>query len=160
LEDRNVAFVRLLTSSGLRRAEGGSLLVFEVPVRQLDGGRYYRGKVAAGVTRSKRSRTFYVAADAVGDIEAYVASSRALAVRRAQGQRLYQQLPEIRFVTDVTPRMNPVVRWRNQVGVVGERRLDDLTVAERMLLYVERADGPEPLWLWLNERGLPFQIHS
>jgi hypothetical protein len=83
-----------------------------------------------------------------------------LAVRRAQGQRLYQQLPEIRFVTDVTPRMNPVVRWRNQVGVVGERRLDDLTVAERMLLYVERADGPEPLWLWLNERGLPFQIHS
>jgi hypothetical protein len=29
-EDRNVAFVRLLVSSGLRRAEGGSLLTFEV----------------------------------------------------------------------------------------------------------------------------------
>ena len=160
LEDRNVAFVRLLTSSGLRRAEGGSLLAFEVPVRQLDGGRYYRGKVAAGVTRSKRSRTFYVAADAVGEIQAYVASSRALAVRGAQSQRLYQQLPEIRFVTDITRRMNPVVRWRNQVGAVGERKLDDLTVAERMLLYVEGAGGPEPLWLWLNERGLPFRIHS
>jgi hypothetical protein len=30
-EDRNVAFTRLLVSSGLRRAEGGSLLTFEVP---------------------------------------------------------------------------------------------------------------------------------
>jgi len=35
LEDRNVAFVRLLTSSGLRRTEGGSLLTFEVPVQHL-----------------------------------------------------------------------------------------------------------------------------
>lgn len=61
-----MAFVRLLlTTSGLRRAEGGSLLTFEVPIRQLNGGRYYRGKVAAQVTRSKKPRTFYVAADAV-----------------------------------------------------------------------------------------------
>lgn len=160
LEDRNVAFVRLLTSSGLRRAEGGSLLVFEVPVRQFDGGRYYSGRVAAAVTRSKKPRTFYVAADAVGEVEAYVASSRALAVRRAQRRRLYQQLPDIRFVTEVTRRVNPVVRWRNQAGVVGERKLDDLTVAERMLLYTDGSYGPEPLWLWLNERGLPFHVHS
>lgn len=160
LEDRNVAFVRTLTSSGLRRSEGGSLLVFEVPVLQLDGGRYYSGRVAAGVTRSKKPRTFYVAADAVGEIEAYVASSRAWAVRRAQHQRLYHQLPEIRFVTEITRRVNPVVRWRNQAGGVGERKLDDLTVADRMLLYSEGAHGPEPLWLWLNERGLPFHIHS
>jgi hypothetical protein len=75
LEDRNVAFVRLLTSSGLRRAEGGSLLTFEVPEVQLDGGRYYRGKVAAGVTRSKKDRTFYVAADAAGATKAYADSS-------------------------------------------------------------------------------------
>jgi hypothetical protein len=66
LEDRNVAFVRLLVTSGLRRSEGSSLLTFEVPARRLDGGRYYQGKVAAQVTRSKKARTFYVAADAVG----------------------------------------------------------------------------------------------
>jgi hypothetical protein len=41
LEDRNVAFVRLLVSSALRRGEGGSLLTFEVPQRRLDRGRYY-----------------------------------------------------------------------------------------------------------------------
>jgi hypothetical protein len=96
----------------------------------------------------------------VGEIEAYASSSRAMVVRRAQRQRLYQQLPEIRFVTEITRRVNPVVRWSNQAGVVGERTLDDLTVAERMLLYIEGPRGPEPLWLWLNERGLPFQVHS
>jgi integrase len=43
---------------------------------------------------------------------------------------------------------------------MGERELNDLTVAERMLLFTEGPRGPEPLWLWLNERGLPFQPHS
>jgi hypothetical protein len=86
VEDRNVAFTRLLVSSGLRRAEGGSLLTFEVPGLRLDGGRYYRGKVAAGVTRSKKDRTFYAAAAAIGEIEAYADSSRAWAVAQAQAQ--------------------------------------------------------------------------
>ncbi|WP_344884287.1 site-specific integrase [Nonomuraea antimicrobica] len=51
IEDRNVAFVKVLVSSGLRRSEGGSLLAFEVPQRRLNGGRYYRGKISAAVTR-------------------------------------------------------------------------------------------------------------
>ena len=112
LEDRNVAFARLLVSSGLRRAEGGSLLTFEVPALRLDGGRYYRGKVAAGATRSKKDRTFYVAADAVGQIEAYADSSRAQAVRNAQRKGLYERLPGLRVVTGVTRGAKPVVRWR------------------------------------------------
>jgi site-specific recombinase XerD len=160
LEDRNVAFVRLLTTSGLRRAEGGSLLTFEVPVRRLDGGRYYRGKIAAKVTRSKKPRTFYVAADAVSDIEAYADSSRAWAVRQAQKRGRYERLPELRLVTEVTRRLNPVVRWRDSGGIAGEQELNELTVAERMLLFTEGPRGPEPLWLWLNEQGLPFQPHS
>ncbi|MFJ2663797.1 site-specific integrase [Nocardia fluminea] len=160
LEDRNVAFVRLLTSSGLRRSEGGSLLTFEVPTRRLEESRYYRGKVAAAVTRSKTTRTFYVAADAVGEIDAYVASSRTWAIRRAQRKGLYLRLPEMRMVTEVTRRISPVVRWRDGAGATGERELAALTVAERMVLFTEGPHGPEPLWLWLNERGLPFQPHS
>jgi hypothetical protein len=38
--------------------------------------------------------------------------------------------------------------------------LDQLTVPERMLLFTEGAKGPEPLWLWLNEQGMPFGPHS
>src|ERR1039457_683225 len=160
LEDRNVAFVRLLTSSGLRRAEGGSLLTFEVPRRRLDGGRYYRGKVAAEVTRSKKPRTYYLAADAVGDIEAYEESSRACAVRQAQKAGRYDRLAEMRLVTEVTGGLKPMVRWSDQNGVLGRCALDLLTVRERMLLFTEGRRGPEPLWLWLNEQGLPFQPDS
>ncbi|MBB4966808.1 site-specific integrase [Saccharothrix violaceirubra] len=160
LEDRNVAFVRLLVTSGLRRAEGGSLLTFEVPVRQVDGARYYRGKVAAEVTRSKKPRTFYVAADAVGEIEAYVESSRAWVVRQAQKKGRYDRLRGRRVVTEVTRGRKPMVRWRDETGVTGERALDDLTARERMRLFAEGPRGLEPLWLWLNEQGLPFQVHS
>jgi site-specific recombinase XerD len=160
LEDRNVAFTRLLVSSGLRRAEGGSLLTFEVPALRLDGGRYYRGKVAAGVTRSKKDRTFYVAADAVGEIEAYAESSRAWAVARAQRKGLYERLPGLRVVTEVTRRVQPMVRWRGLRGSTGQTPLGKLTVEDRMLLFTEGPRGLEPLWLWLNERGMPFGVHS
>ncbi len=160
LEDRNAAFVRLLVSSGLRRSEGGSLLTFEVPGLRLDGGRYYRGKVAAGVTRSKKDRTFYAAADAIGEIEAYAESSRAWAVAKAQRKGLYERLPGARVVTEVTRRPRPVVRWRGLDGSSWECPLGELTVRERMLLFTEGPKGLEPLWMWLNEQGLPFGVHS
>ena len=131
-----------------------------MPERRLDGGRYYRGKVAAEVTRSKRSRTFYVAADAVGDIEAYTDSSRAWAVRRAQRKRLYERLPGLRVVTEVTRQQKPVVRWRGLAGTVGRQPLNEVTVRERMLLFTEGPHGLEPLWLWLNEQGMPLAVDS
>lgn len=160
VEDRNVAFVRLLTTSGLRRAEGGSLLTFEVPALRLDGGRFYRGVVAAQVTRSKKRRTFYVAVDAVGEVEVYVESSRAAVVRRAQRRGRYERLPERRVVTEVTRGRRPVVRWRDRDGVLGARALDELTVRDRACLFTEGPRGLEPLWLWLNEQGLPLGVHS
>ena len=160
LEDRNVAFARLLVSSGLRRAEGGSLLTFEVPSSRLDGGRYYRGKVPAGPTRPKKDRTFYVAADAAGQIGACAGSSRAHAVRSAQRKGLYERIPGLRVVTGVTRRAKAVVRWREQDGTAGELPLRELTTGERMLLFTEGPHGLEPLWLWLSERGMPFAVHS
>jgi integrase len=160
LEDRNVAFTRLLASSGLRRSEGASPLTFEVPTLRLDGGRYYRGRVAAGVTRSKKDRTFYVAAEAVGEIEAYADSSRAWAITRAQRQNSYERLPGLRVITEVTRQAAPVVRWRWLDGSAGGCPLSEMTVEERMLLFTERPQGLEPLWLWLNEEGMPFGVHS
>ncbi|WP_141310723.1 hypothetical protein [Streptomyces spinoverrucosus] len=35
-----------------------------------------------------------------------------------------------------------------------------LSVHERMLMFTEGPQGPEPLWLWLNEQGMPFRPHS
>jgi len=159
LEDRNVAFVRLLTSSGLRRLEAGSLLTFEVPTVRLSGGRYCHGKVSAEVTRSKKSRTFYASTSAVGDVETYMESSRAWAVRQAQKAGRYERLPAMRLVTEVTRGLRPMLRWCDRDGVRGGQELARLTWQERMLLFTEGPHGPEPLWLWLNEQGLPFQPH-
>ncbi|MFD9562161.1 site-specific integrase [Streptomyces sp. NPDC059994] len=160
LEDRNTAFVRLAVSSGLRRQEGGSLLTFEVPTARLGNSRYCRGRVSGAVTRSKASRTFYCSTEAVRDIESYVESSRAWAVRKAQARGRYDQLTDMRLVTEVAPGLKRKVRWRDREGVLFERPLDSLTWWERSTLFTEGPDGPEPLWLWLNEAGLPFQPHS
>ena len=101
-----------------------------------------------------------MAADAVGQIEAYVDSSRSWAVREAQQRGRYERLPGLRLVTKVTRRVNPSVRWRERDGSSGECPLNDLTVEERMLLFTEGPHGLEPLWLWLNEQGIPFGVHS
>ncbi|ASL10491.1 site-specific integrase [Mycobacterium intracellulare] len=160
LEDRNVAYVRLMVTSGLRRAEGGSLLTVEVPARRGDTSRYCRGRIAAEVTRAKKPRTFYAAADAVAEVETYCDSSRALAVRGAQQARRYERLKERRVVTEITRGLSPLVVWRCPDGSIVRRELNSLTVNERMTLFVEGEHGLEPLWLWLNEQGLPFQVHS
>lgn len=160
LEDRNVAFSRLVLSSGLRRQEAGSLLTFEVPDKRLGNSRYSYGRLAAGVTRAKAARTFYTSTEAMRDIESYVESSRAWAVRKAQARGRYERLPDLRLVTEVTPGPKRKVRWVDRGGVVFEQLLDRLTWQERMLLFVEGAEGPEPTWLWLNEAGLPFRPHS
>lgn len=56
----------------------------------------------------------------------------------------------------MTRQRNPVVRWRGAGRSTGRQPLNELTVQERMLLFIEGQHGLEPLWLWLNERGMPF----
>ncbi|WP_424752583.1 site-specific integrase [Mycobacterium sp.] len=160
LEDRNVGYVRLMVTSGLRRAEGGSLLTVEVPTRQHETVRYCRGRIGAEVTRSKKPRTFYVAADAIAEVETYCDSSRALAIRQAQKACHYDHLQEKRLVTGITGGLNPIATWREPNGATARRELNSLTVEERMALFIEGEHGLEPLWLWLNEQGLPFRVHS
>jgi hypothetical protein len=116
--------------------------------------------VAAQVTRSKKARTFYASSGAVGDIESYMESSRSWAISKAQAAGRYERLPGMRLVTEVGGGLKPKVRWCDLDGVVGERELNKLTWQDRMLLFTEGPGGPEPLWLWLNEQGLPFQPHS
>jgi site-specific recombinase XerD len=160
LEDRNAAYADLLYSSGMRRLEGASLLTFEIPALRLEGGRYYVGRLAAAVTRSKKPRTFYVSAEVVGEIESYAESSRAVVIRKAQAVGRYDDLPQMRLVTRVTGGPRRMVHWCERDGVTGATELNLVTADQRMTFYTEGPHGPEPLWLWLNELGLPFQPHS
>ncbi|MHA4815433.1 tyrosine-type recombinase/integrase [Streptomyces aculeolatus] len=159
LEDRNTAFADLLFSSGMRLGEGSSLLVFEMPRTRLGGGRYYHGRLARAVTKSKRARTFYVSAPAVGAVECYVESTRALAVRRAQMRGRYDAVPK-RMVLRQTGFQRVLLHWRDQDGRQGQTLLSEATAAERMSYFAEGPMGPEPLWLWLTEAGMPFRPAS
>jgi len=103
-DDRNAAFADLLFSSGLRRTEAGSLLTIELPA--LAGSqRYFDAQLAAAVAKGKRPRTFYIAAAAVRDIEAYRATTRRAAIRRAQADGRYDDLGEVWLVTKMTGRL-------------------------------------------------------
>ncbi|WP_315904466.1 integrase [Streptomyces mirabilis] len=155
-EIRNTSFVQLLLSSGLRRQEGSSLLIFELPTQQLRHGRYLHGRVAGALTRSKNTRTYYASVDAVGQVDAYVQSERAWAVRRAQENGAYDRLPMMRLVTKVTRGLKTRIEWVDAHGVAGGHELDQLGWRERQWLFMEGPDGPEPAWLWLTEQGLPM----
>lgn len=159
LEDRNTAFADLLFSSGMRLGEGASLLMFEMPRTRLGGSRHYHGRLARAVTKSKRARTFYASAPAVAAVEGYVESTRALAVRRAQIQGRYDGLP-MRQVMRQTGHHRRLLHWRDHDGREGQTPLSEVTIAEPMTYFTEGPLGPEPLWLWLNESGLPFRPAS
>lgn len=159
LADRNAAFADLLFSSGMRLTEGASLLTVEVPRLQLEGGRYYAGRLARAVTKSKRARTFYSSSVVVGEIEGYEESSRARVVRRAQAMGRYDGLP-MRLVTHQSGRHRRLLHWRDRNGMEGRTPLTEATVEERMSLFTEGPDGPEPMWLSLTESGLPMRPAS
>jgi hypothetical protein len=53
-----------------------------------------------------------------------------------------------------------VVRRRDQSAAAGETDLAQMSVRERMVMFTEGPRGPEPLWLWLTQNGLPFRIDS
>jgi hypothetical protein len=122
----------------------------------MEDGRYYVGRLARAVTKSKRARTFYASSVVVGEIEGYVESARARVVRRAQTLDRYDDLPT-RLVTHETGRRRRVLHWRDRDGVIGQTPLAEATEEERMSFVTEGQDGPQPLWLWLNESGLPFR---
>ncbi|MEV4338041.1 site-specific integrase [Streptomyces sp. NPDC049590] len=155
-EMRNTGFVQLMLSSALRRQEGGSMLVFELPSQRLRHGRYCHGRVAGAVTRSKNGRVFYASVEAVGQVEAYVESERAWVIARAQAAGRYERLPQIWLITRVTGGLKPRVEWVDRNGVVGGRELSRLKWWERQWLFLEGPEGPEPAYLWLTEQGLPM----
>lgn len=160
LEARNTAFAELLFSSGVRLTEGASMLTLEMPQPALGAGRFCPGRLGRAVTKSKRARTFYVAAAVVSAVAGYVESSRAAAVGRAQRRGRYEDLVQCRVVRSVTGQRQKVLHWRDAQGHEGRTPLTDAGVAERMSFYRKGPQGLEPLWLWLTEEGLPLRPAS
>ena len=157
-DGRNAAFADLLFDSGLRLREGGSLLTLEVP-EALSGQLYYEGTVAAAIAK-RRERMFYVSAPALEGIAAYMATTRRSAIRRAQRQGRYEQVPGRRVVTRVSLGKDARLAWAGASGRHGEAPVRLLGAAERRALFIEGDGGLEPLALWLTEGGMPMDHRS
>ncbi|MEV0901582.1 hypothetical protein [Actinoplanes sp. NPDC049802] len=150
----------MLFTSGLRRSEGASLLTIEVPALGSATHRYGCGRLGRQVTKSRKPRTFYASAEALGAVTAYIGTTRRAAVRRAQAAGRYEATPGLRVVTRRSGWRETTLHWTDSDGTAMRRDLDMVGVEERARLFVRGEDGLEPLWLWLAEDGTPFQPHS
>lgn len=151
-DGRNLAFADLLWSSGLRLREAATLLDVEVPA-VASGARFIRARVGDAVAKGA-GRDFWVSQSALQRIGAYLHTDRAEAVRRAQAEGRYDELPGMLIVRGVTRRRSlQVVDSAKQADETG---LDQLDAVARRRLFRETAHGVEPLAVWLTEAGMPM----
>lgn len=151
---RNRAMVEMLYGSGLRITEGSCLLLPELPSRTMPGT-FNEAPLAKSIAKGGRARTWYLLDDASAHVNSYVATSRRTAVERARRQGRYDsvsriEVSEIRLTThSIKYKFNG--QWHSH---------DDIEIDERTRMFVSTDDGPEPLWLWLNEAGMPMPKDS
>jgi integrase len=157
--ERDAAFANLLYETGLRVSEAGSLLVEELP--PLDRDRPYftcllASRCAAGARGRKYSMPFRVRDDL--DQLIGLEGERNRAIERAQRAHRYDSLPHLRLLVQMRDRR---LRLRAPGGhTTDDVALDDLGPRERRALFKETPSGLEPLALWVNEDGLPREVHG
>ncbi|GAA2440551.1 site-specific integrase [Mycolicibacterium llatzerense] len=150
VEDRDVAFVEGLFGTGLRCGEWSSVLTVELP--QAPDRRLYRSWLASACAKRGAGRPYWLPKRAAQAANFYLGEGgRAEAVAFAQSKNLYSRIPEILIVEEfrdgeVTVRSADQPRRMN---------VDALSPPKRMRLFRETDCGLEPLWLWLNNNGLP-----
>lgn len=146
---RNNAFADLGLTSGLRRAEAGSLLCVELPsavdeeVPVVGKGNVYR---------------HYRIVHSLGleSLDDYIRGERRDAVRRAQKAGRYDNSPDNVIVELLHTR-------RGQRARMGDGRVLDipgLAASERRKLMIDGVHGIEPAWLWLSDSGVPLDPGS
>lgn len=143
---RNAAFADFTLTTGLRLAEAGSLMSFEVP-DDVDTEAPLIGK--GGVFR------YYRVLHRLGleSLRNYERGERRDAVRRGRKLGRYSEVPASKRVVEVTHG-----RRGQRVRLQDGRVLDvpGLPLGDRQSLVIDTAAGPEPLWLWLSESGKPL----
>lgn len=152
---RNKAMMEMLFSSGLRITEGASLLTLELPSCDRHAVGLNEARLAAAIAKGRHPRTWYLFNDALAIVNSYMTTTRRVSVDRAKRHKRYENADRI-LVTDTRLTADGVKlkysgRWR---------RPDDIDIADRRRLLLDTGDGPEPLWLWLSEAGMPLPVSA
>jgi site-specific recombinase XerD len=151
---RNRAMVDLLYGSGLRITEAGALLLPEIPVRGRGPG-FNEAQLSAAIAKGGRSRTWYLFDDASALVDSYLSVTRRAAVDRARNEGRYDDRSVI-AVDDVRATTHSI-EYRFNGSWHDHNRVD---IARRRRMFIDNGDGLEPMWLWLNEGGLPMSTDS
>lgn len=142
---RNTAFTDYLLATGLRLAEGGTLLGLELPAH-VDDEVPIVGK--GGVRRHYRAMHRL----GLDSVHQYVVGERRDAIRRAQHSRRYADIARLDVVEVVHGRAGQAIRLADGRVLT----VPGLSAQERSRLFVAGDSGPEPAALWLTESGLPM----
>ncbi|HAG60974.1 MAG TPA: integrase, partial [Arthrobacter bacterium] len=130
--------------------ELASICLIELPA---DGAAkaYATARLAGSCAKGGRSRRYWMGREALDGMWNYVQTDRAAAIRRGVESGLYESRAGRRIVQGITDR--DLVLIVEPGGSTVHANLNDLSPADRRLLFVEGPDGLEPLALWLNEDG-------
>lgn len=151
-EDRNAAFADGLYGTGLRCAEWASVLTLEIPPSAASG--LTKCQLAGACAKGRFDRPYWLPRNVLQAIGFYLnEGSRPAAVARAQAGGLYERLPNLLLVEEITNHGALVVRNTN--GRATRLDVRGLAPADRQRLFKETIRGLEPLALWLNANGLP-----
>lgn len=152
---RNKAMMEMLYSSGLRITEGASLLTLELPAEDRHAVGLNEAHLPAAIAKGRYPRTWYLFDDALALIHSYITTTRKVSIDRARRHHRYDKasclvVTDSRVTTDGV-KLKYSGRWR---------RHDDIEISDRQKLFVDTDDGPEPLWLWLSEAGMPLPVSA
>lgn len=148
---RNKAMMEMLYSSGLRITEGASLLTLELPAHDQHSVGLNEAHLPSAIAKGSHPRTWYLFDDALSLVHSYITTTRQVSIDRAKRLGRYESVARL-LVTDTQVTTSGVKvkysgRWRQH---------DDIDIADRRNLFIDNGDGPEPLWLWLSEAGMPL----
>lgn len=151
-EDRDLGYADGLFGTGLRRGELASLLTVEVP---RSGAAVQRGWLASSCAKRGHGRPYWVPLQVARRIQFYInEGSRPAAVARAQTAGRYDRLTG-RWLLSSEGSPDGAFQVVDPTGTSRRVRLDTLPIAVRARLFRQTPAGLVPLWVWLNQDGLP-----
>lgn len=157
-EQRDAAFVDGLYSTALRLSEWASVVVAELPRPQADRG-FSTCALADACAKGGYGHPYWIGRRALSAVWAYVEGARARAVRQAQAAGSYDRVRGL-VVVETDRRAGAVAVLDGDTGKRVTRRWNVVGPAVRRRMFRQTAAGLEPVWLWLNEDGLPRDPHG
>lgn len=156
-EQRDVAFFDGLYGTGLRLSEWASVTIDELPTFGADRP-FYKCHLADKCAKGGYGHPYWMPRHVLAGMYAYVEGARARAIRGAQDSGRYAELSDV--IVGGSAKRTGSVRLPDGNGGFIDRAWNTIGPALRRRLFRRTHAGLEPLWLWLNENGLPRDPHG